>query len=437
MKQNKSNISINDLNNLSREELMEYQKHIYQLLSAYYVKDTQAIDTQDVAIVKRTFNLDENNDVPEEIWAYFWKDRSHVDIDHSNIDFFMLMLDLDGFFTSEKKSNATDHNYIDYSFTQSLIFYSMYEADRFEIFETLFAHPKTHAIIVNLLKNQTEDFLSRGPYNPRVIDKLLDNNLVSLKQDYSCFSNASNGNGIGINILRNQGLFSMWEAAVRYHQLDWSEDNLRCCVSQNWFRMDIATLNILQYEYFKDNPLSFSQLKDFIAEDENSLGFLLAKKLNATVGNDTNHSAVFKKQEDVIDNYGFVLNRQEPYVEWILGLPHDNWTCLEKCLPTIIEGMAGAYSNTFMDELPQTHRNVYRFLASIKEDNPELYEKIQLQTPEIMAKLMNKKPGNIDEYKLFLNEFGKLSLNLKLNVGLDSPENEFQEIVENSKKMKI
>lgn len=424
MEQNKpdAQISINDLDNLSREELLAYQKHIGQLLKAHYVKDIQAIDTQDVATVRKAFNLDENNDVPEEVWTYFWKDRSHVDIDGSNIDFFMLMLDLDGFSASEKKSNTLDHNYQDYSFTQSLILYSMFEEDRFEIFETLFAHPKTHAMLVKLIETR-EFFDVKNSYCPQIIDKLLENRLISLNQDFSVFDDPAAHN----KIFRNQGLFSLWEAAVRKHQLDWQEDKLRNFVSQNWFRLDMTTLNVLRHEYFQDNLLSFAELKDLIGPDESNLGFLLAKKLNDVAGDNSSNSAVFKKKENVIENYGYLLNRSEPYVTWLFDLPHDNWTCLKKCIPTIIEGIACAYSNTFLDELPQTHRNVYRFLASIKKDNVELYEQIQQQTPDVMAKLIVKNPGNAGEYKLFLNEFGKLSLNLKLNLALDNPESDTQE----------
>lgn len=413
-------VEFKDFNDMGKDELLGYQAHIQSLLAQYHLKECQAIDTGDIETIKKVCNLDVKNDLSPEAWAYFWKGKDHLDIDENNIDLYIFLSNLDGFDSSLETYTKNHPNYLDFTFIESMMLLNMCEEKRIGLFEKMLSHDKFHDTLQNVLDNKIYEFYRKGPFTQSAMDILMNEEMISLS---ALGNNLNIFDGVNryITVRNNRGLFSVWEAAVRHHQLplEWEEDRIRDWVVHHWYSMEMKTLNVLSQEYFQDKPLSFTDFSRFIGEDQNNLGVLLKKKLNEASDNPQESN----EDKTVIREYAILLNQNEDYANWVMSLPHDSWKCLDNFIPVLIKGLAEAYSDNNLNELSQANRNLYAFLASIKEDNPEVYEKIQLTTPELIATILNRQPDNAETYQKFINEFGKISLALKLNTVLLEDDN--------------
>jgi hypothetical protein len=410
-------VALKDFNKMTKDELLSYQTHIQNLLQQHYLKECQAVDTGNLEIIKKVCNLDVKNDMSPDVWAHFWNNKEHLDIDENNIDLYIFLSGLDGFDDALEKHSNDSLNYLDFTFLESMMLFNMYDEKRADLFEKMLSHEKFNQALQNVLDNKIDEFYRKGSFNQTAMDMLVNHEMISLDNSFDAF----NGENRYIIVRSNRGLLSLWETALRHHQLplQWDEPRIRDWVIHHWHSMEIKTLNVMVQEYFQDSPLSFQEFPSLIGENQNSLGAILKAKLNETSDN-PQESAQDKK---VIQEYAFLLNRNEDYANWIINLPHDNWKCLNNFIPVFIKGLAEAYSDNNLEDLPQTNRNLYTFLSSIRQENAHVYEKIQLATPDVIATMLNRHPDSAEGYQRFINEFGKISLSLKLNSTLIEQDN--------------
>jgi hypothetical protein len=410
-------VELKDFNNMTKDELLSYQTHIQNLLQQHYLKECQAVDTGNLEIIKKVCNLDVKNDMSPDVWAHFWNNKEHLDIDENNIDLYIFLSGLDGFDDALEKHSNDSLNYLDFTFLESMMLFNMYDEKRANLFEKMLRHEKFNQALQNVLDNKIDEFYRKGSFTQTAMDMLVNHEMISLDNSFDAF----NGENRYIIVRSNRGLLSLWETALRHHQLplQWDEPRIRDWVIHHWHSMEIKTLNVMVQEYFQDSPLSFQEFPSLIGENQNSLGAILKAKLNETSDNPQD-SAQDKK---VIQEYAFLLNRNEDYANWIINLPHDNWKCLNNFIPVFIKGLAEAYSDNNLEDLPQTNRNLYTFLSSIRQENAHVYEKIQLATPDVIATMLNRHPDSAEGYQRFINEFGKISLSLKLNSTLIEQDN--------------
>jgi hypothetical protein len=410
-------VALKDFNKMTKDELLSYQTHIQNLLQQHYLKECQAVDTGNLEIIKKVCNLDVKNDMSPDVWAHFWNNKEHLDIDENNIDLYIFLSGLDGFDDALEKHSNDSLNYLDFTFLESMMLFNMYDEKRVNLFEKMLRHEKFNQALQNVLDNKIDEFYRKGSFTQTAMDMLVNHEMISLDNSFDAF----NGENRYIIVRSNRGLLSLWETALRHHQLplQWDEPRIRDWVIHHWHSMEIKTLNVMVQEYFQDSPLSFQEFPSLIGENQNSLGAILKAKLNETSDN-PQESAQDKK---VIQEYAFLLNRNEDYANWIINLPHDNWKCLNNFIPVFIKGLAEAYSDNNLEDLPQTNRNLYTFLSSIWQENAHVYEKIQLATPDVIATMLNRQPDSAEGYQRFINEFGKISLSLKLNSTLIEQDN--------------
>lgn len=389
-------MNYDDFLNLSEAELEKCQDIIEKLLEVKQQQNFHYLTSFDAQGLTEAFRLDKKSTLPEKAWKYFWENVHPFMLEEKDLPFFRLMTSLNGFddyeqfFQEENRpispmsiSNLKIEK-IHTTFVEEVILNSLKSASAISY---LLEDSKLKAKVIHYVNHETHWFYRRFGMSQQALDILIENNILDLTTNdiQSRFYQIDHK-----DVAQEPGLLACYQAAMRHNAICFDSEHIAQQVVLCWAKAPTEFLEGLPETV--TNHLNFRQVVLRLKKEEYASKGILEVKLKTWLP----------------DSYALVLNNHPDNFSWALKLNHDNWNFLDADMHALVKGLFLSYEKPNRLNDDWLFNNINSFLTGIKEENPEIYQKLINQIKEV----------NEDSY--FWNEDAEKILNrIMLNNNLN------------------
>jgi hypothetical protein len=374
---------------------------------------------------REVFKLDIKDDLSENAWEYFWENVKGYDISAHDIAFFNMIHALKSFNSYEKEHRR------EYLSDGPTISFSQ------EVFLNMLSVPEAIELLLNSNNQEMKEkmhyfmhvdfhwFFKQNGISQQSLDLLIEEKVLNLSDPYMQEQLLYMTEG---KYYEQAGLFSCFQAAMRHHAFDYSEDHITLLIKKCWDEMDVKELQkwhrlIGEPLHWTDlvlnskNLSSASSYESLSQELKTCLSDAHAHNFNRPHENfcwllalPANYETEFESfdnfyQIDFMDNYGksnVPISSSNSNAN--ANAYHDDnynsyaWSFLEDEMPSIVHGMIKAFGNDYYKEQDNLFKNINAFVIKIKDNAPQAYEKMCHLAKTLKTE---HKPSNAKFAKMF------------------------------------